>query len=678
LARERADKIADAISSETFSYDPLNRLTEASVTVGAPVNVETSSFYGYDPNGNLVQKDGKTYNYGDCQGSGRSGSGLHQVCSIDGGPTFVYDAAGNLTGYSGTSLTYNAHNMVEQIISAAGTTQFMYGADESRVVQLVTSNGTPSRTVYVGLAGTGKSMYERTTTGPTGQQTVQHTNFIYAGNAHGGNAFAVRLVANSTTTTRYMTFDHLGSTTSVSDERGHIAAATGTDTELLGYDAWGARRNPDGQAAASGSTFPSSAGHRDFTGQETIPGAGLINMNGRVYDPSLARFLSPDPNVREAANLQNFNRYSYVLNNPLRYTDPTGYDCWGSVEGYFSNPLNDWYLLTTIAGIGACVALPGAGCLLVGADLALMNAEAAVAFGASFEQTAINLAIGFSVGLVTSGALGAALGPGANPIWGIVAGAASAAASTAISDVVAGRSLGWDVFWSAAISAAEGAATLGLQKAVALSQSSGTEEGGSGEAAVEAHARRPPGTMVASNGDDLSFMGAGSDDDPSGTTGVAHLVARPIDTSSLPWYQRLIIALTGGSHAAWIVETDDGVALIQSGPSGPAGAMNVASDTNFATYDQALTAFGKSDNGNSMPVTELGRWAVTDVPDLSAIVNQWNSAKVPYVYNQINSNTFAHWFAYQAGFPMPVVPPGPAPWNYWLYGWDHGSADQKK
>jgi RHS repeat-associated protein len=94
-------------------------------------------------------------------------------------------------------------------------------------------------------------------------------------------------------------------------------------------------------------------GHREFTGQETIPDVGLINMNGRVYDPVLARFLSPDPDVQDSTDPQNYNRYSYVLNNPLRYSDPTGYNIlgeilggigsfWGHVGGYLENPANDF------------------------------------------------------------------------------------------------------------------------------------------------------------------------------------------------------------------------------------------------------------------------------------------------------------------------------------------------
>ena len=50
----------------------------------------------------------------------------------------------------------------------------------------------------------------------------------------------------------------------------------------------------------------------------------LINMNGRVYDPVLGRFLSPDKYVQEGDNSQNYNSYSYCLNNPLKYADPSG------------------------------------------------------------------------------------------------------------------------------------------------------------------------------------------------------------------------------------------------------------------------------------------------------------------------------------------------------------------
>ncbi len=64
--------------------------------------------------------------------------------------------------------------------------------------------------------------------------------------------------------------------------------------------------------------------HRGYTAHEMLPEFGLINMNGRLYDPVLGRMLSPDNYVQMPDNTQNFNRYSYVLNNPLKYTDPSG------------------------------------------------------------------------------------------------------------------------------------------------------------------------------------------------------------------------------------------------------------------------------------------------------------------------------------------------------------------
>ncbi|NOX47601.1 MAG: RHS repeat-associated core domain-containing protein, partial [Chlorobi bacterium] len=64
---------------------------------------------------------------------------------------------------------------------------------------------------------------------------------------------------------------------------------------------------------------------RGYTGHEHLDAFGLINMNGRMYDPWVGRFLSPDPVLQQPGNAQNHNRYSYALNNPLKYTDPSGY-----------------------------------------------------------------------------------------------------------------------------------------------------------------------------------------------------------------------------------------------------------------------------------------------------------------------------------------------------------------
>ena len=71
---------------------------------------------------------------------------------------------------------------------------------------------------------------------------------------------------------------------------------------------------------------------RGYTGHEHLPEVGLINMNGRMYDPLLGRMLSPDAYVQAPGYTQSYNRYSYCWNNPLKYTDPTGWEAWWEEE----------------------------------------------------------------------------------------------------------------------------------------------------------------------------------------------------------------------------------------------------------------------------------------------------------------------------------------------------------
>jgi len=109
------------------------------------------------------------------------------------------------------------------------------------------------------------------------------------------------------------------------------------DYEFFGYTAWGRRYRYD-RATSEKHFFDHSAGAdvpsvpinildyfaRGFTGHEHMDAFGLINMNGRMYDPVIGRFLSPDPFVPDATFTQDFNRYMYARNNPLSYIDPCG------------------------------------------------------------------------------------------------------------------------------------------------------------------------------------------------------------------------------------------------------------------------------------------------------------------------------------------------------------------
>ena len=110
------------------------------------------------------------------------------------------------------------------------------------------------------------------------------------------------------------------------DRQGSITALIRQDqsvAEKFSYDAWGRRRNPANWADFNVKTPRLIS--RGYTGHEMLDAFGLINMNGRIYDPVIGRVLSPDNYVQDATNTQSYNRYSYCLNNPLRYSDPSGW-----------------------------------------------------------------------------------------------------------------------------------------------------------------------------------------------------------------------------------------------------------------------------------------------------------------------------------------------------------------
>lgn len=93
--------------------------------------------------------------------------------------------------------------------------------------------------------------------------------------------------------------------------------------ERLSYDAWGQRRSATTWAAG----VVTASEHRGYTRHEHLDDVGVIHMNGRIYSPSLGMMLNPDPVTQAPENGQNYDRYTYAMNNPLRFIDPTGYVC---------------------------------------------------------------------------------------------------------------------------------------------------------------------------------------------------------------------------------------------------------------------------------------------------------------------------------------------------------------
>jgi RHS repeat-associated protein len=258
-----------------YKYDNLDRLTE--ITNGSFGNM----YMEYEQNGNIKKKTG----LGNCYYS--DSSHPHAMTSAD---SLRYKLTTNQT------VRYNAFNKVDSISENGYRYSISYGPDRQRwLTKLV--NGNTTRTTY--YAGDFESVYDG--------KTVHDYTYIY-----GGDGLAA--VYDGTTYYTAVT-DHLGSIVKLADKNGNVKYNPA-------YDAWGNFRAENNSIGF----------HRGYCGHEHLKEFGLINMNGRMYDPLLARFLSPDPYVQAPDFSQSFNRYSYCLNNPFRYNDPDG-EFWHIVIG---------------------------------------------------------------------------------------------------------------------------------------------------------------------------------------------------------------------------------------------------------------------------------------------------------------------------------------------------------
>ncbi|MFT3848682.1 MAG: RHS repeat-associated core domain-containing protein [Propionivibrio sp.] len=325
--------------AETFTYDSLNRLTSGTVN-GSP-GLQTQSFT-YDGLGNLASKsDLGTYAY---PAGGAHSQHPHAVAQINltggGSIAFAYDANGALVSQTqtdanaavvagkGRSQFYTSFGMPQAMAQGTLSAAFYYGPEHQRIKQISSVQGT---TIYVNPDNEGALLFEQDIK-PDG--SIEQRSFI---NADGQ---AVAIVRNttvgdtSTESTRYLHRDHLGSLTTLSDE-------AGAALERLAYEPFGKRRQANGAADPDNALLPQTS-DRGFTGHEMLDELGLIHMNGRVYDPTVGRFLSADPHIQDPKALQSFNRYAYVLNNPLNTTDPSGYFSYNSygsddTSTYYSN-----------------------------------------------------------------------------------------------------------------------------------------------------------------------------------------------------------------------------------------------------------------------------------------------------------------------------------------------------
>lgn len=268
--RNRKDLIK--LQGDDFTYDNMNRLVDG---------VE------YDANGNITYKwDAGTYEY--------DANHPHAVRNVSPSKSM---------GLTNTNLSvkYNSVRLPIEIKESDKKYTIIYNGENSRIKsQYVENNSTVFTKYYSGP-------YEEIQKG----STTRKNYYIYAG----GEIAAVYTEGTSDAGMYYYHNDHLGSPWLITN-------ASGVEVQRLNFNAWGRRRDVSDWSKYS--NLPEMKFDRGFTGHEHLEMFGLINMNARLYDPVLGRFLSPDPIIQVPDFTQSYNGYSYAMNNPLSYKDPNG------------------------------------------------------------------------------------------------------------------------------------------------------------------------------------------------------------------------------------------------------------------------------------------------------------------------------------------------------------------
>ncbi|MBO4442091.1 MAG: VCBS repeat-containing protein [Bacteroidaceae bacterium] len=294
-----------------FHYDDNDRLS------WIEENGQNIMSMSYTPNGNITEKsDIGSYTY-------NSTSKPHAVQSVQN--------SNDKINYNEQNIVYNPWNKVDNIWQTDDTDFYYYFAQYGPDLQKVYS--TMDKTYHREYDKFFWDDYEeKIENGVT-------TRYYYVSGADGlVGLHTEKDVPSGTVTNSYAIItDHLGSITMMVDNY--------DDYNEIRYDVWGNRTVQE--------SFLDEVIDRGYTGHEHLDQLGLIDMKGRMYDPRLGRFLSPDPFVQAPTDPQNYNRYSYCLNNPLKYTDPSGdFFTWSLDDGVISLGVNFWLPLGLPLGFG--------------------------------------------------------------------------------------------------------------------------------------------------------------------------------------------------------------------------------------------------------------------------------------------------------------------------------------
>ena len=280
-------------NQEFYGIDNHARLTQSALYDAANNTFPIVTNVTYDAMGNISHKDDAgDYHYGNSANPFQ----LTQMTNV----------SANLS-LNTLSLNQNDFNKVQDI-SEMGSNKHLsleYGSDEERIRSEYVLNGNTQFTRYYA-----ENLDRQETTNGYKEWT-----YIFAP----GGLCAIHYNNNGNNKLMYVNTDHLGSPILLTGTVGTNAQAI---LEENAFDAWGRRRNPTDWTYNNISNTHLIP--RGFTFHEHIDEFSLINMNGRIYDGVLGRFLQPDNYVQAPDNLQNFNRYAYCLNNPLTYNDPSG------------------------------------------------------------------------------------------------------------------------------------------------------------------------------------------------------------------------------------------------------------------------------------------------------------------------------------------------------------------
>lgn len=322
---------------DAYQYDAQERLTTTQTifgVYGSTGAVRTQS-QSYSNLGNILSNtstnsaDAQATSYQYTNGRPHAVSGA----TINGVFTQInYDANGAITSYdaAGTAqdktIVYNSSNQPTSIILGDTTNptardEFLYTPDGARYYKKSTykENGVTRTEQTIYLGNYEAAYFDSSSTLKMSEKT-QVGNFVH---------ILKTPVSGATTEVREsLLLDHQGSVDAVLNWGDSSVIAN------MAFEPFGVRRDSSSFTGNITSTQltglmakSDQLNSKGYTGHESLDRTGLIHMNGRVYDPQLGRFLSPDPIVQAPLNSQSWNRYSYVFNNPLSYTDPTGFAC---------------------------------------------------------------------------------------------------------------------------------------------------------------------------------------------------------------------------------------------------------------------------------------------------------------------------------------------------------------